>query len=381
MLNYSCIYLDPPFGRVYAAQAMKRNAEIEIWRFLMAMVIVNCHCMYLRCGLIFPFGRIGVEFFFLLSGYLLAASAMRQVSKKPNPTWNEIHNETASLIGKRFASFFPETLIVCVLTCAIYCIIYYSHLTDCIMMCSRSLFGDVFCLRMTGLVGGGSNGAAWYLSTLMLSSALLYPILRRWGVSPAYCSVGWLLLGAIYLKGTACDLGGIREIIGTYKGNIRGFSEMLIGASLLPLTMKIRNVPFSRFGRLVLTLIKWAMCVIVFLFVRRASHFEHDFGMAMMALCVLLVLMFSEKCLDAKWYQHPISLFLGRFSLVLFLSHHFYAFYLRRMLPPELSHVQIVIIYYVCSFATAFLVMGLAGKVRSLLSLMLDKSDAPSEKT
>lgn len=358
---------------------MRRNAEIEIWRFFMAMVVVNYHSWTLGCGLIFPFGRIGVEFFFLLSGYLLAASAMRQVCKKSNPTWSEIHNETASLIGRRFASFFPQTLIVCVLTCAIFCVIYYPHLGTCFMMCSRSLFGDVFCLNMTGLVGGGSNGAVWYLSTLMLSSALLYPVFRRWCVSPAYFCVGWLLLGAIYLNGEAYDLTGVREIIGTYKGNIRGFAEMLIGASLLPLTMKIRNVSFSRFGRLVLTLIKWAMSVVVILFACMASRFGHNYGIAMMALCVLIMLMFSEKCLDTKWYQHPISLFLGRFSLVLFLSHHFYASYLLQMLPPELSHVQIVIIYYVCSFATAFLVMGLEGKVRFLLSLMLDKSDAPSE--
>lgn len=306
---------------------------------------------------------------------------MRQADRNSNPTRNDIHNETLSLIGRRYASFFPETLIVCVLTCAIYCIIYYHHLRACFMMCSRSLFGDVFCLRMTGLVGGGSNGAVWYLSTLMICSAILYPLFRRKGVSPAYCCVGWLLLGAIYLNGTAFDLAGVNDLIGTYKGNIRGFSEMLIGASLLPLTGRIRNVSFSRFGQLVLTLIKWSMSIVVILFAYRASFFCQNFGIAMMALCVLIVLMFSEKCLDTKWYQHPISLFLGRFSLVLFLSHHFYASYLLQMLPPDMSHVQIGIIYYACSFATAFLVMGLAGKVRFLLSLMLDKSEVPSTKS
>lgn len=231
------------------------------------------------------------------------------------------------------------------------------------------------------MVSGGSNGAVWYLSTLLFSTALLYPLLRRLGVSLAYFAVGWMLLGAIYLNGDNVDLGGVRDVIGTYKGNIRGFAEMLLGASLFPLAQKIRSMSFSRFGAIVITFIKWGMSMVILMFAYRATFFGHNFGIAMMAICIILVLMFSEKCLDTKWYQHPVALFLGRFSLPLFLSHHFYASYLLEILPPDISHVRIGVIYYACSFATAFFVMGMAGKVRSLMALMLDKrTEVYSEK-
>ena len=59
----------------------KRNGEIDAFRFVFAIVIFLFHFgVFLQNSAlknVFKFGNIGVEFFFLVSGYLLAARACR----------------------------------------------------------------------------------------------------------------------------------------------------------------------------------------------------------------------------------------------------------------------------------------------------------------
>lgn len=72
----------------------KFSKSIEIWRLLFALSVVLCHAAILpQKPSTFVCTTLGVEFFFLVSGYLMAASA----AAKPEPcvlvgeaTWNYI---------------------------------------------------------------------------------------------------------------------------------------------------------------------------------------------------------------------------------------------------------------------------------------------------
>ena len=59
----------------------QKNAAIDLLKFLFAMMILLFHGGKNLPGQVslFPNGRIGVEFFFLVSGYLMAASAARLI--------------------------------------------------------------------------------------------------------------------------------------------------------------------------------------------------------------------------------------------------------------------------------------------------------------
>ncbi len=54
----------------------KHNGVIGLWKFIFCLLIVVLHTGIGIPNRIFKFGSIGVEFFFLVSGYLLAKSAV-----------------------------------------------------------------------------------------------------------------------------------------------------------------------------------------------------------------------------------------------------------------------------------------------------------------
>lgn len=350
---------------------MSRNKEIELWRFFIALMIVNFHSVMLGAGApMFTYGNIGVEFFFALSGYLLAGSALKVRCKNSPLTWGEIHQETTSLLLRRIKAFFPETFIACLMTCAFYTVFIHPPFAQLLRASISTMFGDACFLSMTGLFGKeGLNFATWYLSSLLICSAFLYVVILRWGISPLYFIIGWLLLGGVYIHGNAVDLPGVYEPCGIFRqGNIRACATMLIGISLYPLGQKMKQTPVSKAVSVGLMLVKWCSFIFFIVYANNASFMGHNVGLVLVAFCAMIVLIFSEKCYDSSLYKHPFILFLGKFSLPLYLSHSVYSLYLRRTLPSETSDYVVVILYYLVSFITAFAVMEMAKRVRNYSS-------------
>lgn len=60
----------------------KRNGAIDFWRFIFSLLIVFCHMtlcpsFYYNDVKWFKSASIGVEFFFILSGFLMAKSSIK----------------------------------------------------------------------------------------------------------------------------------------------------------------------------------------------------------------------------------------------------------------------------------------------------------------
>ena len=87
-----------------------KNGKIELLRFLFAVGIVFYHS-YWSLGSIeklVPAGYFGVEFFFIVSGYLMMATIERRSSGTvPEP----IGKETARFLGRKIAVVYPEVVI------------------------------------------------------------------------------------------------------------------------------------------------------------------------------------------------------------------------------------------------------------------------------
>lgn len=87
--------------------------SIEVWRFLFACSIVLCHSMYLPQnynGVNLHVNSLGVEFFFILSGFLMA----RSVFKIDEPCMN-IGKETVQFILKKLKPIYIVFLIAAVI--------------------------------------------------------------------------------------------------------------------------------------------------------------------------------------------------------------------------------------------------------------------------
>ncbi|MDO4818466.1 MAG: acyltransferase [Akkermansia sp.] len=346
----------------------KRNGEIELVRFLAALLILCTHANHFPgCPTLCPEGRIAVEFFFVLSGYLLAASASRAASPV-NGSQSFLHYETAGFLWHKIKAFWFELAVACSIGTVIYAFCHWPDSHFIMSKCIDTVFGDVLLLKMTGFVANGVNPVAWYLSAMVISCAVLYPLIRKFGVSPAYLTLGLLLMGGIYLADDRnCGFAGVTHWMGfTYKGNLRALSELLVGVSLYPMAMKLSRLNCALWLKVLLTLFKWACWGGMVIYA--AFPVYNRVGVVFVCIAAAILLSFSNICCDKSWYQTRMSLWLGRLSLPLYLSHHFYAKNLGFFISGGIAPALKMAVYLACSLATALFVMWAAGQIRQRLS-------------
>ena len=92
-----------------------RNGKIEFLRFLFSVIIVIHHSRYIlgddQC--LFLGGSLAVEFFFLVSGYLMMASIDR-ISARKAPG-QDLGRETLGFLWRKARAVYPDLLIAWVI--------------------------------------------------------------------------------------------------------------------------------------------------------------------------------------------------------------------------------------------------------------------------
>lgn len=136
---------------------------------------------------------MAVEFFFLLSGYLLAAHAARNDGAIFLSA--ELGKETYLYLWRRLCSFWAELAVACGIGLFVYSWAHGFALRETLSMAHDRLMGNALLLYMTGLAPKGGNGVTRYLSSLLLCSAIVYPLYRRFGGNPVWLVFSLLLLG------------------------------------------------------------------------------------------------------------------------------------------------------------------------------------------
>ena len=289
----------------------------------------------------------------------MAASASKSLTAGDSGNYG-----TTPFLLCKIKAFWVELWVACTIGLLVFTM---CHLHDCHSIAKagvETLFGDVLMLKMTGFVSNGVNGATWYLSSMIICCAAVYPLIRKVGISPVYIVPGMVILGGMYLTdGAEYGLAWVTHWMGfTYKGNVRAFAELLTGVSLFPIAAMVSRVNMGRLCRMAFTLVKWACWGGMLLY---ALHpLCHRVGLVFFCICAALTLSFSRVCSDAGWYQSRFVIWLGRLSLPLYLSHYFYAKNLGFLVPGSYSPSAKLAIYLACSLATALLVMGTAKYIR-----------------
>lgn len=348
---------------------MLKFGEIELLRFLFALAVLNCHAeVYTGCLLLCPGGHIAVEFFFLLSGYLMAVHIQKMVYLHPSSA--ELCTETYRYLRQRICAFWPETFIACCIGIFIFSWGHHFAVKQSFKAAFDTMAGDVLLLQMTALVPHGINAPAWYLSSLLLCSAVLYPLIRRYGPSPIWLLLALLMLGYIQMADADAahhGFSGPRVWLGwIYKGNLRACAELAIGVCLFPITQYLQQSEALQKRQKLLVLIKWGCYGVTFYYCIHPCAPVSP--IALVALACALMLSFSRLCADRDWYQYRWVMWLGRFSLPLYLSHVFWAHNLSVIFPCFSTSLQKLLIYGAASFLTALLTMLLAKRMRRWIS-------------
>ncbi len=303
-----------------------KNGRVELLRFLFAIMILMFHIQKRFCDTkleightgyyFFNHGNIGVEFFFIVSGYLLAASCYK---KREQPTLL-IGTETAEVMWKKIAYIFPYHIFAMILTIGVNCIFLESTAEGRIEYIVDS-WASIFFIQIFGFESTWGNKLTWYLDVWIVVSFLFYYFLRKHYdvfvkiVCPlvALCILGWL-------DHEYGSLGDVDEWTGYfYKCFLRGLAEMALGCSAYSMTRRINQKHFSKIGKKILALVELVVYLMAFGYACNSADGEYQFP-TLFLMCIGLILTFSEVNPCHQVFDKPIFTWLGKYSLLIYLN-------------------------------------------------------------
>lgn len=348
----------------------KINGEIEWLRFVFAVAVVLVHARNLfgEEWTYFRKASFGVEFFFVVTGFLLAKS-VNKINGGGGP--ENLTKETLVFIWKKIRAFYLELILAAVVGLAFVFFTTKLSTKEVFLILGQSIPYDYFLLFATGFWKNNINDPVWYLSTMLLCIALYYPILR---VAPEWlkkigipilsmCLLGWML------KTYGTILGPIIWTGLTFRGNIRGFAEIGIGITVYFIVNKLQNIHFSNSSKVALMIFKWFGLIIIIRWLLVGST-NKLLPLYLVILIFILIIVFSQQAFDNKIYYNRACYFLGKISMPLYLCHYYFCSSkqelasLNNILPPEMNSWMKIVILMAVSIITAIVIKILADWIR-----------------
>ncbi|MDO5132584.1 MAG: acyltransferase family protein [Eubacteriales bacterium] len=330
-----------------------KNGCVELLRFLFTSIIILFHInldlwdqgkvIAVLRGVpvaFFNHGNLGVEFFFLVTGYLMAKCVCNDVGRGDPQV---LPDRTVRFLARKAKAIFPYYLSACLFTFVV------RRLT------CRTLNADYFLQRIPSLfllqrlgLGRPVIGCTWYLSSMLIALAIAYPLcflfyrLYVRFAGPVLCAV--ILCVLLIRTGT---LGEINEwFLFTYKTNFRAFAEISLGASGFELGRFLSGRKYARRARVLLSF-TGILCL--------AASLAYICSFAASVWClpvvvllfILVVIAFSgEGWLSGTGiFSNRVCLYLGSISLPMYVTQTLFRMYVPWRFGGFVLSIQCVLIY------------------------------------
>lgn len=303
----------------------RRNGEIELMRFLLAIGIVVFHFegRYSNSG-IFRCGYIAVEFFFVLTGYLMARTARKALDQGagndiPSSTWRFTFGKLKTFYRYYFFGILAQILIKDI-------IVQHESFGDLVRSIVRS--GPTFTLTFYTLTWPDVSlyiGSTWFLSAMILCMFVLYPIILK-----NFDRAVKIIMPIIFVFTAGYVLHEFKSLHNVkvwsdwfYSGIPKTFAEIALGAACYYIPEKInyiRNEVFisQKLADVLFTIVKWVSIVVVFLYSLGVSKKTYDLECLVLS-AVFISISFSEA--GYRIQGNRLTDLLGKLSLPLFIFH------------------------------------------------------------
>ncbi len=347
----------------------KRVGEIELLRFIFCMVVCLFHSKSLFGGekLFFGGGAFAVEFFFLVSGYLMMAS----VTKLHNHPIHNLGEETARFLLGKVKPIYLELVLAFIVGFSVQCLGRYAAsdgdytLAQAYDLFKNNVF-EVLLVERFGLGTSKVNSAVWYVQSMVIAFVILYPLARKFPefsrrlLFPfvALLLLGWMMITDVNLRNPS------HWYAFGYKSNVRAIAELCLGGVCYTAVEKLKAYRLTALCRTLLAAAKWFCWLAVLRYLTDpVTKFDAYY---LLLMCMAIILTFSRQCVDTRLYQNRLCLFLGRLSLPIYVGHIYYAHWLNELLGEGVTRKQLFIIYVLCVVVTAGGIMLLAAGLRRL---------------
>ncbi len=309
----------------------KKNGSIELMRFVFSAAIVlfhisrdlwdnkktvgwigNFQVMFFRNG------YIGVEFFFIVSGFLMARSIykVRERDQKQAEYDRSVGEETVVYIWRKMKQLMPYYIPACVIMLILQ-IIKGAGFIKIAEKLPSLLF-----LQRTGAFPESFISVSWYISSMLIAMAVIYPICKNW--YRTYTSLIAPLLGTLiigFIIQSTGQLGGSGEwMLLTYKPNLRALAEIGIGTTCFEISRRLKEKTFRKWQQIALS-ITTVMCYLLSLMFAVSNVDRRLSAECFYLLCIAVTISFSGIgwVAQKELFQKRLFMYLGGISLPLYL--------------------------------------------------------------
>lgn len=343
---------------------LKHNGYLDFLKFLFALGIIGVHSN--ACGFSFRLissGYLGVEFFFLVSGYFVTREAIKTRSVSSSP-----QNITNHFI-KRLLNFFPFYLIPFIYSFVVHNIVHQvSDFTVVLWNLYNSLF-DIIPLQIENFPSLCVTGVQWYISALFIVSPLLYALIFKYGntFTMVFAPIlGVFSLGFVYFQIGSFSAAGIIMYNNFLCGLFIAIGDMFLGAAVFEISEGISQLNFSKCGLWFLRITRMLLLIgaIVLVFANSSGYNDLAFILVMF---LYLCLLFGHP-VRLPEILNTICLELGKISIIVFMV-HVKTGELVNYCFTNLTETERFVLYYLISLGLAYLLYYVTIMLRRTISL------------
>ena len=298
----------------------KRNGFIDFLKFIFAIIILIHHSSQFYP--ILPIGYIGVEFFFLVTGWLMAKKFYNfEVKVNEN-----IFVITRNYIARKIKVFYLEYLVAIVIGFIFICLFAWNEIPSISNMLALTI-GDMLLLQIWGFPVRSITGVMWYLSAMIGAIFILLPIIlknQRMFINFIAPLVILISFGSIAYQYNY--MGVIMEPLGggfIHMGLIRAIADISLGYCLYFATEKINSINFTRMGLILIAMLEFLLYATIFYLIILVKKPSNADFIIVLFLSISLSFSFSKKSLLAVLFQKKFFNNLGLLSLNIFLNHFY----------------------------------------------------------
>ncbi len=304
--------------------------EIDFWRLVFSLIILVFHSTEVFAGnaafRLFPAGSLGVDFFLLVSGYFMMASALRAEQTHRNSENHSISRESFAFLLKKIKGLMPAYWICAVLSLGIWAYVYcqdsWDGAANFIKNASMTVW-NLLALNGSGIKYVGYDGATWYISSMLFAMLLLYPLCRKAREFYTYLfvpAIVFFLLG--YMSQVNGSLRGPSKYLELHltAGTCRAILEIALGSWIYLASKKIGRLPLTRLSRWLLAILELGcfLGAIGIMQMNTGGNGQLDF-VVLLGLMLGLIVAFSGQSPVSRLFQSKKWRIAGEYSLTLYL--------------------------------------------------------------
>lgn len=343
-----------------------KNGKIELARFVFAVIVMLFHIGFdvlpsdFRIWgniTFFRLGWFGVEFFFVVSGFLMASSAFKQQEKT-----QRLGKDTYNFLYKKLMAILPYHIIVFAVN-YIFLLIVKTKSFKTFWAVFIEAIPNFFLIQRSGLKNLDVLGVEWYISDMLIAMLILYPLCVKYyerftrTVAPV---LAVLIIG--YLTKTTGGLNGSTAWSVLFaKTLLRAVAEICAGVFVFEFCRNFKKLNFSKADKVFLTILEGFSYFMIVFFI--CYDFPRSYGGTFFIfVCLAVCLSFSDVTYGNKHFNNKVIYYLGSLSLPLYLCQTImrsFAKFCARSMEPHFA----IMIFFACTFAYALVVTPVAKKL------------------